>query len=68
MKNPLISLNAEGFTYEGMARKTGLHVNTIYNIARMSQEDIGELKVSTATIIKEKLGADLWKYFTTKEN
>lgn len=62
MDNPLMQLNKAGISYEDMAKKTGLHVSTIYKIAKADNRNI-KLTVKNAILIKKKLGIDLWRYF-----
>jgi len=63
MKNPIKTLNNKGITYEQMAKLTGLHINTIYNIANYTPKQCGNMTVFNVILIKEKLKIDLWKYF-----
>lgn len=66
MTNPIIQLNKNGMTYAQMSTITGLNEATLYKIAKASTIETGNITIKTAIVIKEKLGADLWKYYTTK--
>ena len=62
--NPIKQLQEDGMSYEEMARKTKLNIHTIYKIGNMNKSDIKDIKVSTAITIREKLGVNLWNYYT----
>ena len=63
MKNPLKQLNESGITYKTMAHITELHVNTIANIANMTDfEVMKKVTLETAYILHNKLGIDILKF------
>ena len=59
--NPLQELREE-MTYEQMADKAGLSLNTIYQLKEMDADRLLKVRVGTFVTIKKNLGVDLAKY------
>lgn len=66
--NPLKLLNMgqyEGLppmSYEEMAKRTSLHIQTIYKLAKADKEFLMRSEIGTFITIKKNLGVDLAKY------
>ena len=58
--NPIKEKHLE-MSYEEMAEKTKLHIQTIYALAKMTPEELKKVQIGTFLILKKKLNIDLAK-------
>lgn len=65
MTNPIKQLN-EKVTYEEMAKRTKLHVQSIYELSNKTPEAMLKIEVKTAILFKEKFNISLWDYAKSK--
>lgn len=50
------------YTYDEMAERTGLHINTIYNLSNMSEKELLNISIGTAETLRIKLGINILKH------
>lgn len=52
-----------GVTWSEMGKQAGVSKNTLFMIRRLPPEGLGNIKLSTALLIKKNLGIDLMLFY-----